>query len=167
MRTHWLLGIYPKAWRDRYGEELRDTLDRQRLSPGIVLDVLAGALDAHLHPELLPHRSEDKEAAMALMTQCWTGPDKPLDRRTIFTAGAAAVIITIVVAAGYRVVGRIWGDTLSAHVLQSSAVPAGLSVWFQLTRYKEVSATSRLIVGAGFFLLMFGVTFGLTYGGPR
>jgi hypothetical protein len=159
MRIHWLLGMYPKAWRDRYGKELRETVEGQHLTPGALLDLLAGALDAHLHPGLLPPHADGasparKECEMNL-----------IDRRRLLIAAASAVIITIVIALGYRFVEQAWGDTLTAHVLQSSSVPAGLSAWFQLTRYRKVSATSRAVVGAGFFLLMFGVTFGLTYGG--
>ena len=170
MRIHWLLRMYPQAWQDRYGEELRETLEGQQLTPGIVLDMVAGALDAHLHPGLLPPRhngpsSAGKETALSLMAECRPGTLESVDRRTLLIAAASAVIITVVVAVGYRFVEQAWGDTLMAHVLQSSSVPAGLSAWFQLTRYRKVSAMSRAIVGAGFFLLMFGVTFGLTYGG--
>jgi hypothetical protein len=160
MRLHWVLGMYPKAWRDRYGAELRETLDGQHLTPGALLDLIAGALDAHLHPGLIPSRADGvspsgKESNMNLN-----------DRRRVLIAAASAVIITAIVAIAYRFAEQVLGDTLTAHLLQSSSVPAGLSAWFQLTRYRKVSAMSRAIVGAGFFLLMFGVTFGLTYGGP-
>jgi hypothetical protein len=47
-----LLRLYPKAWRERYGEELADLLARERLTPRLALDLLTGALDAQLHPQL-------------------------------------------------------------------------------------------------------------------
>ena len=48
-----LLRLYPKAWRSRYGAELASILDAQ--PPGLMdrLDLVRGAFDAHLHPELV------------------------------------------------------------------------------------------------------------------
>lgn len=42
-----LLRLYPKRWRDRYGEEYRALLDQRSLGPWDVADVLWGAVDAH------------------------------------------------------------------------------------------------------------------------
>ena len=51
MKRHRLLGLYPRAWRERYGEELCAQLEAQRpLRIGVVADLVRGALDAHLHP---------------------------------------------------------------------------------------------------------------------
>jgi hypothetical protein len=51
MKRHLLLRLYPRAWRERYGEELSAQLEAQRpLRIGIVADLVRGALDAHLHP---------------------------------------------------------------------------------------------------------------------
>ena len=40
--------LYPKSWRARYGEEFDALLAQQRHTPGAVIDLLLGALDAHL-----------------------------------------------------------------------------------------------------------------------
>ena len=48
----WLLGLYPRGWRRRYGAELRTVLEAEPPTLRGVLDVLCGALDAHLHPDL-------------------------------------------------------------------------------------------------------------------
>jgi hypothetical protein len=50
----WLIRLYPRTWRDRYGAELEDILESRGASPGLVLDVLLGAFDARLHPRLDP-----------------------------------------------------------------------------------------------------------------
>ena len=50
MRPTTYIGLYPRAWRERYGEELAAILEEGRLGIGISLDVLRGAVDAHLHP---------------------------------------------------------------------------------------------------------------------
>ncbi len=51
MKRQLLLRLYPRAWRERYGEELSAQLEAQRpLRIGVVADLVRGALDAHLHP---------------------------------------------------------------------------------------------------------------------
>ena len=44
------VGLYPRAWRERYGEELQELLERERLGFRTRLDLVRGAVDAHLHP---------------------------------------------------------------------------------------------------------------------
>ena len=50
-QTHWLLRLYPKTWRERYGDEFAALLEQCRLSPMMLCDVLLGALDARTEPQ--------------------------------------------------------------------------------------------------------------------
>jgi hypothetical protein len=52
MRRRTLLRLYPRRWRQRYEEEVGALVDDQPLSVGTVFDLLLGAFDAHLNPEL-------------------------------------------------------------------------------------------------------------------
>jgi hypothetical protein len=56
MRPKLLLRLYPRAWRERYGEELLALTETQR-PVGLVawLDLLRGALVAYLHPLAADH----------------------------------------------------------------------------------------------------------------
>jgi len=47
-----LLALYPRAWRRRYGAEFAALLDEQGVSPGVLLDTVLGAIDAHLDPQV-------------------------------------------------------------------------------------------------------------------
>lgn len=47
-RLHWLLRLYPRAWRDRYGDELSDLIATERLNGLVVLDVVLGAAKEHM-----------------------------------------------------------------------------------------------------------------------
>lgn len=38
-----LLSLYPRTWRERYGEELSDLIDEAGLTPRVALDVVRGA----------------------------------------------------------------------------------------------------------------------------
>lgn len=45
-----LLRLYPRAWRERYGEEFAALLGERPASPRDTFDIVLGALDAHLRP---------------------------------------------------------------------------------------------------------------------
>ena len=44
----WLISLYPRAWRERYGDEFEALLEECLHSPLDACDILLGALDAHL-----------------------------------------------------------------------------------------------------------------------
>src|SRR5262249_1318490 len=57
--TVWLLRLYPRAWRDRYGAELAELLAQEPVSALAILYVVGGAVDAHLHPHLATPANRD------------------------------------------------------------------------------------------------------------
>ena len=48
-----LLRLYPAAWRERYENEFLGLLDERPVGPRGAIDVVLGAIDAHMHPELI------------------------------------------------------------------------------------------------------------------
>ena len=48
MTVHGLLRLYPRAWRDRYGEEFVDVVGQRPLSVQQSVDIMMGAIDAWL-----------------------------------------------------------------------------------------------------------------------
>jgi hypothetical protein len=79
MKRHLLLRLYPRAWRERYGEELSAQLDAQRpLRIGVVADLVRGALDAHLHPlrrddsTIRSANMSDRQTIAARATVVWS-----------------------------------------------------------------------------------------------
>ena len=50
IEPHRLLRLYPRAWRERYGDEMRDLLEQRPPTRSDAVDLVRGALDAHLHP---------------------------------------------------------------------------------------------------------------------
>jgi hypothetical protein len=46
-----LVRLYPRPWRDRYEAELIDLLEQRPPSPGDAIDLIRGAVDAHIHPQ--------------------------------------------------------------------------------------------------------------------
>lgn len=49
-----ILRLYPAAWRDRYRDELEDLLGQRPMRAGDLADLVRGALDARMHPQVRP-----------------------------------------------------------------------------------------------------------------
>jgi hypothetical protein len=97
-----LLALYPVAWRARYGEELRELLADEAVTPGAVAAVLAGALDAHLHP----HAASSGTLAARV------------ERRRLEALGVLCACIGAVVAALFFLEGErelAWARLMQAH----------------------------------------------------
>lgn len=52
-----LVGLYPRSWRERYGDELLGWVDEGGLGPLRALDLARGAADARLHADLVEEGS--------------------------------------------------------------------------------------------------------------
>jgi DnaJ-like protein len=59
----WLLSLYPRAWRRRYGDEFLAVLEESRLTPSLLIDCLRGALDARLRPQVAEADEAPRTAA--------------------------------------------------------------------------------------------------------
>ena len=59
-----LLHLYPAAWRDRYLEEVSDLLAERPPSLRDRFDLVAGAADAWIHPQVAAKPSEEDESIM-------------------------------------------------------------------------------------------------------
>jgi hypothetical protein len=64
-----LLRLYPAAWRSRYGAEVLDLLEERPPALRDSIDLIRGALDAHLHP---PTGSRLPSFAAILAGAAWT-----------------------------------------------------------------------------------------------
>ena len=52
MIAHWLISRYPRAWRDRYADELHDWIREGGDGPRVLWDLVRGLVDAWLHTRL-------------------------------------------------------------------------------------------------------------------
>jgi len=50
--TERLLRLYPRAWRDRYGQEFLATIGNEPLGPQAAIDIVSGAIDAWLSADV-------------------------------------------------------------------------------------------------------------------
>ncbi len=54
MRAEYLVRLYPRRWRERYGDDFLATVGHGPVSPRHVVDILFGAIDAWLSREMRP-----------------------------------------------------------------------------------------------------------------
>ena len=64
-RAERLLRLYPRAWRQRYGEEFLATLGHGTLHPQQVIDIVSGAIDAWLSADVRRAATTGRIAASA------------------------------------------------------------------------------------------------------
>jgi hypothetical protein len=65
----WLLKLYPPRWRRRYGAELAEIVAAQPFSIGAAIDLIAGAIDAWLHPELIAPATPDSKGDTTMIAR--------------------------------------------------------------------------------------------------
>ena len=154
---NWLLHLYPARWRERYGEEFGAVLANQRMSPGLVLDVLAGAIDAHLHPQfrhsdseqIVQNKSGDDTMTLAMLQRCALGgPRLSPDERRI--ASRLAISSSLVITVLYLVLTKMYRGVPAVQALWWTAVLFPNFI-YQQTVYlkKRLWLTQAFVLGAG------------------
>jgi hypothetical protein len=110
----WLIRLYPPAWRRRYGRELAELLAAQPRSLRTAIDVVAGAVDAWLHPQsstaITTTDAKGAGAMLPRMLQLKSGGYGP-DVTVADSLKAAAVTIggTLAIVAALTVAMRLYG----------------------------------------------------------
>jgi len=109
-----LVRLYPPAWRARYGSEIVGLLAARPPRLGDQLDLVVGALDAHLHPELVVAGPVDRASV-------------PLGHRVPGLAATAGGLLLVVALVGGGISGAegwfswIW----VALLLMLASLPGG------------------------------------------
>jgi hypothetical protein len=165
---NWLLRLYPARWRARYGTEFAIVLASQRVSIGMVLDVVGGAVDAHLHPQVLPSDSNqfpnpnqgEDTMTLAMFARCATGGPKlsPGERRF---ASKLAILTALAMASLYLVLTKIFRQAPAVQAVIYASVFFTSSIHVQIAYLRNRSrGTQALILGAelvAMYLFMLGV----------
>ena len=163
----WLVGLYPGWWRARYGPEFREVLDGQPASLGMFLDVLGGAVDAHLHPRLRIGDSNgnqgEKTMAMitgAMLARCEAGGPK-LSHEDRRKAQFYMRVSVLGLALLYLVLTKIFRSAIAVQALGFAAFPAAYLVYQQTAYLRGRSRRAQALVlvswASGMYLFMLGV----------
>lgn len=135
-----LISLYPRAWRERYGDEFLALLAERPPSPRDRLDIVRSAVDAHLFPQLpgpdlVPDRSGFVPLAGVLsigigLVLAVNGPIQT-DEYGSYRDGAASLPFLILAMAAlsyaiYRLVIRLPPDSVVSRSAAALAVICGL-----------------------------------------
>lgn len=151
----WLLNLYPPRWRHRYGAELGELIATRPFSIGGALDLLAGAIDAWIHPELVaPVTSESKGetvmVARALHLKCaGYGPDiTSSDKRKSagVMVGGALVFALLWLGAQWQFPRNAYVDAVAP---MAFFLPFLLGLRYTSLKGRSARAQTVLIVGLG------------------
>jgi hypothetical protein len=93
--THWLVRLYPKAWRERYGDEIQDLIETEGAGFRAHYDIVKAALDERLFDR---SRLQAKAAGRGALALTLRAPSAfiPL----IMSAMALLVVLSAVIAFG-------------------------------------------------------------------
>jgi len=162
---NWLLQLYPARWRERYGEEFGAVLASQRASVGLVLDVLGGAIDAHLYPQLQNSNSkpikEEDTMTLLMLERCSAGGPKllPRDQRI---ASFFMILSALVMAVLYIALTKIYHSAPAVQAVGYASFPALCLVYGEAAYLRKRPWLTQvfILVGglSGMYLFMLAVS---------
>lgn len=141
-----LLRLYPRAWREYYGEEFAEILAAQPLSLRLLVDIVGGAVDARLRPQVRTHRGDDMTTR--LFARCAAGGPQLTKREERIAAGAmigsSALFAALYVLGSYLYRGNEFVEALGL-----MAFPAALLVTMPFTYMKDHSRSAKVLTVGG------------------
>lgn len=145
MNRRVLLRLYPRRWRARYGDEFLALLEQQPMTPLVVLDVVLGALDAHLRPHFAATDASVGGRALAALAALRT------TALTVFCAYSAFVV------AG----GAFYGMVDDSAFLPMTAHPPLFAAW--LTAEAGAAVSGAALVAGGLPIALATLAFALRH----
>jgi hypothetical protein len=146
--TQTLLRLYPPSWRRRYGDEMEDLLAHQPITVRTAVDLLAGAIDAHLNPQRRTENSESTHEGVRVMTKAWTCSSaiapKDARRSAAWMVGGSLGLIAFAIALQLQI-----GRNALSESLVYSAFPASLMLSTECTYLKRYSGAARTLIAVG------------------
>ena len=158
MSGRWLVRLYPRAWRERYGAEMSAMLEQIPLTPAAVIDLVAGAIDARVSPHVVAASrttsTSEKENAMfnRMMKRCVAGPS--VSPRDAWLGAAVMIGSSVVFAVAYVLASHRYRDSEVVDAFGIMAFPAALLLSMPFTHMKGHSRISQtIIVGVSLLIL--------------
>lgn len=156
--TNVLIRLYPRSWRERYGDEMRELLASQPSSLRTFTDLVAGALDARFNPQHVPAMAAGTTRGVGTMMRalrCAPAGVTMKDqwRSAAWMVGGSFVLTAIAILLKLRIGPNPWSEGLIY-----AAFPASLMLSMECTYFKPYSPAARrtmAIGGALFILLIF------------
>ena len=152
-----LVRLYPRAWRQRYGPEMRELLAAEKPSLRTFADLIAGAVDARINPQLTLAEQTSRKERENQMVKAFRGAPAGVSVGDQWRSGAWLIGGSL----GLTVFGlvlqlRIGPNTLSEGLMYS-AFPASLMLASECTYLKRYSPAARTVMSIGGALFIVGI----------
>lgn len=159
MTAHGLIRLYPRAWRDRYGEEFIAAVGNAPLHVQQVVDIVSGAIDAWLSSDVRRATVAAGDARKGGTTMssfsfvCRESRVRYTTRDALIGSGVMLLIVAVLVALG--IAARRNGFPVTGEMLKAVATPASLLLSMPLWLLKGQPWKAQVaIVGAALGLLV-------------
>jgi hypothetical protein len=143
-----LIRLYPREWRARYGDEMAQLIADQPRTIRLAFDLIAGAIDARLHPQFSAGPIDATAAKGAtvvakLLTQCqpYEITSAEYRRSVVWLLGT-----TLLLSSCYLVLKRALGDNMVVEAFGVSTFPIAVLVSSWETYLKRYSRIARLVI---------------------
>jgi hypothetical protein len=151
-----LLRLYPKAWRKLYGDEFAGILAAQRLSPRLLLDIIGGAVDARLQPQV--RMAEGDTMTRNLLKRCAaSGPQ--LSKKDELRGAAAMIGFSLLFAGLYIWASNVYRGTEMVDVFGAMAFPVAVVATMPFTYLKGHSKAAKVVTVGGLLLFLAAISF--------
>ena len=152
---NWLLRLYPREWRRHYGAEIEEVIASQPKSLQLVVDLLGGAVDAHLKPQAFARRLEgpaaDQRGGSDMVTRLkGCGAPASMSRKDAFL-GAGLTLGAALVVAAIMVIGR----SSVTETIGLVMFPGVLVVGTQSMYLRGHSRLAKAVLIGGLFVVLF------------
>lgn len=168
VRRPWLLNLYPRAWRRRYGDEVAEMLVGRPFSLRTSVDLIAGAIDVWLHPSATlaaataAQTTEEEQTMFHRLVgfQCAQGADvtKADERRAAIVMIAGTLVLTAAWIAALRYDrGNQYVESLS---VMAFIVPLLFSMRYTYLKGRPAGVQAVFIGGFSLLLTAFMLAVG-------
>ena len=155
----WLLRLYPREWRRRYGAEIEEVVTSHPKSLQLFIDLLGGAVDAHLKPQAFARRLEgqtvDRQGGSDMVNRlkCADRVENMTLRESFVSAGMA-ILTGLALAAILMVNESEFVETIA--LVMFPAFLAAPMNWMYLRGHSKL-AKALLFVGPFVVCLLIGL----------
>lgn len=168
MKAGRLTRLYPRAWRERYGDEFLATTGPGTLSTQQVVDIVSGAIDAWLSADVRSATRAATAAAAGGTTMnvramiCRTSNARYTTRDSLIGAAVMIALTAIFALTGNAVARGGWTVTGEMLKTLSFSVPFSLSMPFWLMKGQPWKAQVVILGGTAAFLIVIGYVAAVT-----
>ena len=154
---NWLLRLYPRAWRRRYGSEMEELVGAQPRSLQLFIDLLAGAVDAHFKPQAHVQAGTagpgPGEPNMFIRIKGCSATER-ISSKDAFQSGALTIGSALALAA----LVFVWKDPAAEGVV-ATMFPGVLAVGAMSLSLRGQSTAAKVVLIGGMFFILFAIGF--------